>query len=708
MHRRARVIAGRSTGCAGLGLVLLGVVGSVGCSRETFVVPHEKAFEVVALFGEAWSEPIGELRITGGRMEGGIIRVALAGPGRTAEIRLEHVRVAEEVGPGDVVVERPNGDVRVVLGCLPACDAATQARLRAVADRVLDAGVARMWIRVHGFAVGRESDVAVVLALALSCVAVGLGGVALWRARPLPRRDIRDAVLAGILTLLVTSLLGEPSMANWYSINLPPGASLFAVDDRNGIAAFLPQAVVRALLPWTDRTLFTFNLFLHAVAGGVYCLAFAALNVRRGVALPAVLLWSVLPMSVRVGWSDSQNVQADLLFALLLLVWLRGQDEARWPERLLAPVLVALLPLVRLEALALAPLALPFGWLVGNRAPARRVRDACVYGVALGLSAYAVVELFVGHYDMPVPDWTERLRALVDPSVYRGLLGQFVAIESGMPNWFPWPATALLAIGVVTSAVCRPALLATIVVAFCLPQIVLDRLFNAEGLVGARYFLPLLALLALVAADGLALLAEASRRVLASRFDKRAGAAAAGIIILLGVSPIVIASAPLYRYEYAFQAEHRFLRRTLADLTAGARVLHLPARGDDRLRADPDCCLDPPVSPLALAFPSLHFETIPIRLDRPRLPAAVDERTYYYEGALCRLAPTDSSERRNPGLSRDVQELCAELARDPRLEVVASDVAPSSGFWSFLEPGDVPLNLYRIRPSGTGSTSSDR
>jgi hypothetical protein len=76
LHRRARVIAGRSTGCAGLGLVLLGVVGSVGCSRETFVVPHEKAPEVVALFGEAWSEPIGELRITGGRMEGGIIRVA--------------------------------------------------------------------------------------------------------------------------------------------------------------------------------------------------------------------------------------------------------------------------------------------------------------------------------------------------------------------------------------------------------------------------------------------------------------------------------------------------------------------------------------------------------------------------------------------------------------------------------------------------------
>jgi hypothetical protein len=174
---------------------------------------------------------------------------------------------------------------------------------------------------------------------------------------------------------------------------------------------------------------------------------------------------------------------------------------------------------------------------------------------------------------------------------------------------------------------------------------------------------------------------------------------AAGATAVLGVLAVVVASVPLYHYEYAFQGEHSFLRQALAGLPVGARVFHLPAREDARLRADPDCCLDLPVSPLALAFPSFRFEPIPIRPDRARLPAAVDDRTYYYEGALCRLAPTPASEGRNPGLSHVLKELCAGLARDPRLEPVASALVPSNGFWPFLEPGGVPLRLYRLRPA---------
>ena len=144
------------------------------------------------------------------------------------------------------------------------------------------------------------------------------------------------------------------------------------------------------------------------------------------------------------------------------------------------------------------------------------------------------------------------------------------------------------------------------------------------------------------------------------------------------------------------------MRQALTALPTDARVLHLPVRGDDRIHNDLDCCLDLPKSPLVLTFPLLHFEPIPIRPDRPRLPAAVDDRTYYYEGAPCRLAATPASESRNPGLSRMLSELCAALARDPRLELVASALVPSNDFWPFLEPGDVPLRLYRIRPSDIG------
>jgi hypothetical protein len=668
------------------------------CSRETVVVPRQKAGEIVALFGESWSEPIGELRVTGGRMDGGVVRIQLAGPGRAVEMRLEHARALRPLRPGAVVVGGPDGDVRVVLTCTPACDARTLAPLGALADRILAAGPARLWVPARGFAAGREGAVALVLALALSCCALGLGGAALWRARPFPRRAAADAGLAIAGTLAVTVLLGRPSMANWYSINLPAEGSLFEANDRNGSAGFLLQAAVRASVGWTDHTLFGLNLLLHAVTGAVLCLVFRALAVERRVGLLALALWSVLPASVRVGWSDALHVQMSLLFAVLLLAWLRAQHEARSCERALAPVLAALLPLVRLEALALAPLPLLFGWLVGDRAVRRRLRDAAVYAAAVAFSVWVVVELFVRRYDMPVPDWSERLRAIVDPLAYLPLFRQFTHLESGMPNWFPWPAAALLLAGAARLAARRPALLLALLAAFCLPQLALDRWFNNEGMVGVRYFLPLLALLALAAGAGLDGLGEAARRALAPFAGERAGAGAARVVAALGVAALLSASAPLYRYEYAFQGEYRFLRRALADVPAGARLLHLPAREDDRLRADPDCCLDPPLSPLALAFPSLHFEAIPLRPERARLPAAVDDRTYYYAGALCRLAPTSASERRNPGLSGALREQCAALERDPRLQPAGSAVVPSNGFWPFLEPGGVPVRLYRIGP----------
>ena len=124
-----------------------------------------------------------------------------------------------------------------------------------------------------------------------------------------------------------------------------------------------------------------------------------------------------------------------------------------------------------------------------------------VYGALLALSAAAVFELFVRRYDIPVPDPGDAaaICCSVWPS-YLQLFRQFVFVNSGMPNWFPAPATALLIIGVATLAVRRPALLAAILAAFCMPQLLLARVFNAEGMVGARYFLPLLALLALLAA----------------------------------------------------------------------------------------------------------------------------------------------------------------------------------------------------------------
>ncbi len=671
------------------------------CSaRETFVVPRDKAHDIVGLFGDAWYTPVEAFRITGGHMDGGSVRVFWAAPGRQVTMTLEHLPAGAPVSPADMVVEAPGSDIMVLLTCHPACDAASIAPVRSVAERVLAGHPGRFWVRAHGFAVGRERVVALVLALAVYCVTAFLGLVVLWRARPFAGDQLRDALLVCVLSLVATLLLGEWSVANWYSNNLPAAGGFLDADDRNGVVGFFLQAVIRAILPWTDRTLFGLNLVLHAAAGGVFYLAFRAFSIERGVALLALALWAVLPFSVRIGWSDAQHVQVELAFALLLLVWLRAQDSRSWPERMLAPLLAALLPFLRPEALLLAPLPLLFGPFVGDRARSRRLLDGLVYGALLSMSAAALFKLFVQHYGQPMPNLAAQMRSLLNLRNDCVVFRQFVFVDSGMPNWFPKPATVLLGMGALVLAARRPALLAALLAAFCIPQLLLDRLFNAEGMVGARYFLPLLAFLALIAAYGVAAVAEGLRRFLACYINGWSAALVARAAAVLGVLTVVPASMPLYRYEYAFQGEYRFLRRALATLPADARLLYLPPRGDDQIHIDPDCCLDPPDSPLALAFPSVHFEPIPIRPNRPPgLPAAVDDRTYYYAGTLCRLAPTPSSEGRNPGLSRTLRALCAVLARDPRLDLVASAAVSSNSLWPFLEPGEVPLRLYRIRQS---------
>lgn len=694
--RRWRAIP-RALVWVSFGIAVGGVVAAwLTSSRVTVVVPRDRARDFVALFGDAWREPAGEFRVTGGRMDGGVVHVFFAAPDRGASMTFEHVRARRPVPAGALVIAPPGSDVVAIVDCTPSCDAVSMARLTDLAGHVLRGNPGRLWIAAHGFAMGRERRVASLLVAGLGGIAVLLGVVVLWRARPVAGEQLRDALAVVVATAMTTAVLGVPSVANWYTNFLPATGGIMDAADQNGMAGFFLQAMVRGLFPWTDRTLFGLNLFLHGVTGGVFYLAFRALRVERAETLLALALWAVQPVTVRVGWSDAQHVQVTLLFALLLLVWLRAQDEDNWPERLLAPVLAALLPAVRLEASVLAPLPLLFGPFVGNRSGSRRLLDAAAYAGLLGLSVAAVFELFVRRYDMPLPDPAQVLRAAVSQLVHLRHFGQLVFVDSGMANWVPLPTTVLLGIGAVVLAVRQPRRLVAIVVAFLVPQLLLDRLVNAEGMVGARYFMPVLALLMLVAASALTTLAAGLQFMLMRTLHVAAGPVVTVVAGTLGVAAVAVTSVPLYGYQYSFQGEYRFLREALRALPANAVVLHLPVREDDHIRNDPDCCLDLPNSPLALAFPGMRFETVPIRPDGARLPAAVDASTYYYEGAICHLAPISESEQRNPGLSAVVREQCATLARDARLEPVATARVPSEGFWPFLPPGGVPVRLYRV------------
>jgi 4-amino-4-deoxy-L-arabinose transferase-like glycosyltransferase len=255
----------------------------------------------------------------------------------------------------------------------------------------------------------------------------------------------------------------------------------------------------------------------------------------------------------------------------------------------------------------------------------------------------------------------------------------------------------------VVLALRRPGLLACIVVTLALPQIALARVLDGEGLTGCRYFLPAFPLLALLAATAIEpfVLSRLARTRMPRNLVTRTRARRRIALVLAAIALAATAGSawPMYRYMYTYQAEYRFLREQLASAPRPARVFHVAVHDDPVFPRDPDCCLNPGRSPLALALPGIAFESLEVEPSTLPLPDQDEPIAYYYESAICGWGPTDTTEERDPGASAKVRERCERLAADPRLTLVASASVPARASWPLFPSAEVRLRLFRLSPA---------
>jgi hypothetical protein len=678
-----------------------------------WIVEAGREQSIKALFGAVWGGKAGPFRLTGARIRQSDVVVSFVAAGRTAVLRIEHpddVEPSSDAGSAFTLVARDKG-IAVTGTCDPACTEAEAGPLRTTAEEVIGRFQGGLFVRAGApaapgadgsatpgppraarpgwygrrFNAWRVSAVLLVISVALAAVAL----VRRLRARrPFGPHLLSDMGLVFAGTIAAAVLLTEASLSNWYLDFLPANGDGSGFGDQLGSGELVIETVARAILPWTDGGLFGLTLAAGAAGVALAYAAFRSLEVPRATCLAAMLLLAVTPLSARVLWSGSPHALALPLEYLLLVVWLRVQREGGPAEILLALVLIPTIALLRVDAILFA--ATPLVWGLGRERLRRRLALAAIYAAVLAGTAWMTWELVVRPAGAPVPNAAERWRSAHELLVDLGLFRQFF---DGAAGWFPAPVAYLLVPGAAVLLVRRPGLLAKILVTLALPQIALARFIDGEGLIGCRYFLPALPLLALLAAAPLGPLA------LPRGFASRPGVRLASAIAAAAAALATIAAAwPRYRYRYTYQEEYRFLRAALADAPRPGRVFHVAVHDDPAFRNDPDCCLSPGRSPLLLALPGVAFEPLEVDPGARPIPDADEAGAYYYESAICSWGPTESTERRDPGVAAMVHARCARLAQDARLVLVASETVPARAAWPFFASADVRLRLFRLTP----------
>lgn len=682
---------------------LLCLVALVGCTApERALVAGETAPSVVMQsFGDAWSGPSGTFRVQGADVERTRVVARLASPDEKAWLTLEYVapgaaepEALEPPTPGQraFVKRLPDRDLAVTVSCQPACGPVSLASLEALADRILRSYPGGLFRMERGFVIGREHKVGWRTS-ALAWAVLVIGGMALLfrRRRLIEAGDLASAGLAALATLLASVVLTDASPANWYANLLPVEGTATHLIEKNGVAGFVAEAGVRAVFGWNADVLFAFHLAVGMIAAALAFAALRALEVPRPVALTALLFTAVLPAWARIVHSDSQHGLVVALFFLALWGLAAGREGPVLLRRLVGLAALLLLPMTRPEALVLAAVVPVL--TLGAGSVRRWLQTLVPIVVVVAVSAMAVKTLFIERFRQPAPTVGGLLEVLGPRASALPWWGQLVDAPAFGPRWLPLVTVALIVAGVVALLVRRPRLLGPLVFAYIAPQLVLDRMVFSEGMVGARYFLPVLVLLAWVAAEGTFLIANGLARL--PRMSTRRGLIEGGLVLAL-LASMVVASRPAYAYQYAFQAEYRFLIDALESVPKPARVLSLAVRNEPRLRHDLDCCLDLAGSPLALAYPDVVFESLPLDSSQANLTGGGGPNVYWFESALCSLAPTTETERRNPGIAARVAALCSQLRETAGLVVVARGEAPAGATWPFFAESTLPLRLHRV------------
>lgn len=497
----------------------------------------------------------------------------------------------------------------------------------------------------------RVFQVDVVLVATAVALAAWLGVRAL-RAKAWRDRETVWALGAVTALAVVVRLALRPSLANWYAEVLTANAQ--ATSGRFGPGFPLLQSVLRAALPWSDRTITFANALVGALAAPlVVALAReVGLSTRAGAA--AGVLLAVAPFHARISVTPSEHVLAATLALALMAAWVRAARTGDATVRALALVLVPCVTLTRADAwYALGVVAL-WGVAVARfetsprRAFAAWGRDALAYlGVWIVTGAWTWAAVVVpSHHPMP-----ER-RALELASQH--LVPQFARLAFEWPRWFPWVLPVLMVLGVLRLGWKRPWLLVCVTLSLAAAFVPLGRSFLHDELVGARYFLAALGLAMLLAGEGFGWITTplSTRR---ARVTVPLSLAALGTISLA-------ATWPAWTVRYTFEDEYTFLRRAASSLPAGCTVYQVQLR-DRSFERDLDCCLDAPRSPLVIAYPNLRFVSLDgepeawrAELDGARGCVA------YYQSAACGLQTTAEVLARHPRTVAALTRRC-EAAR---------------------------------------------
>ncbi|NVB37515.1 hypothetical protein G6O69_06700 [Pseudenhygromyxa sp. WMMC2535] len=489
-----------------------------------------------------------------------------------------------------------------------------------------------------------------------------------WREaralEPAQRRALaEDGVAMAALFALALGLraLVPSSLGNWYGPFLP---SVGLGELRFGTSAAALQLGLRALLPWTEDLAFAMNRTIGALAVPLVMLVARRLGASRTGVLVAGVLMTFAPIPLRLSASSAEHVLAGSLAVAAWAVWLRTPRDPSLAPRLLAITLVLLAALTRVDCwpqLAAIPL-----WTALRTAdceheqssapswapPRRRLVDALVFGLCWAvIGAYAYFEI-VARSQHPGPSLDSVLQA------GERMLPQLWQMAVTPPGWLSVVCLSLAGLGALASLLGqRWRLPAAALASLALIFVPLGRTLVHDGLTGARYFvllLPVLAVLASAAGD------HFERRILGRQRWSRAAAA----IALAGAELLVV--RPAWRYEYTFQAEYRFLAERLHDPEIQALddcTLWFVRPRQPANERDLDCCLAPDRTPLTLIAPKLRFRPVVHgrELDDVRGDEPGDSCQLHYIGSPCSLDPALTPDA--PKTLARIQAQCEALRR---------------------------------------------
>jgi len=518
--------------------------------------------------------------------------------------------------------------------------------------------------------------------------------------RPGSAPALWPALLALPAAALAVRVLVEPSLANWYSVVLPPEGR--SSDMRFGPMYFIMHEALRALGIWSDGTLFLLNACLGALAVLFFTLAMGERRISAGARFAAALCLIVAPLHVRISASSSEHVLSSTLTVMALWLWLRALNRRDLVLGLLALSLLPLVAFTRAEAwVQLA--AIPLWGLLRDRGerlhdvPGEgrlRMTSTLVFWLTWALLGLLTYDLVVQHSQHPGPT----MRGIAQTA--RNLFWQYLDVGFAPPYWFSPAAVLLAAAGLPVMAFRRPRLLAGVLLTLVLCFVPLGRNLQHDGILGSRYFLLSIPVFLVMSGYGW----EAVRRIPARLFPRgapawwgwfrldQAVAAAWAVALLVALLPPALTA---YRATYAFQAEYRILRGALAEADPGCVVTQIPVRAVGE--RDLDCCLDVPRTPLTAAFPDLEFRNLPDRIHPDHLLDLTGNEScvYYYAGATCSLVRTGETKAVDLPAMAWLEEYCGALRMPDGMEAVRRGEVPPVSTNPLFGQDPVPVTVYR-------------